>query len=70
MIRYVMLKLSLFDHKDLFIIFVSLVLPVLCYGSEVRGYKYYRKAEQVHINLCKSVLGVGNYASNYAVLGE
>ena len=35
MIRCVMWKLSLFDHKDLFIIFFSLVVLVLCYGSEV-----------------------------------
>ena len=47
MIRCVMWKLSLFYHKDLFIIFFSLVVPVLCYGSEVWGYKYDRKTEQV-----------------------
>ena len=64
MIRCVMWKLSLFYRKDLFVIFFSLVVPVLCYGSEVWGYKYYRKTEQVHMNLCISVLGVGNYASN------
>ena len=64
MIRCVMWKLGLFDHKDLFIIFFSLVVPVLCYGSEVWGHKYYRKTEQVHINLCISVLEVENYASD------
>ena len=35
MIRCVMWKLSLFYRKDLFIIFFSLVVPVLCYCSEV-----------------------------------
>ena len=30
-IRCVMWKLSLFDQKDLFIIFFSLAVPVLCY---------------------------------------
>ena len=64
MIGCVMWKLCLLDHKDLFIIFFSSVVPVLWYGSEVWGYKYYRKTEQVHINLCISVSGVGNYASN------
>ena len=42
----------------------------LCYGSKVWGYEYQRKIEQVHINFCKSVLGVGKYASNSAVLRE
>ena len=32
--------------------------------------QYHRKIEEVHINFCKSVLGVGKYASNSAVLGE
>ena len=31
MIKCVMWKLSLFYHKDLFIIFFSLAVPVLCY---------------------------------------
>ena len=68
MIRRVMWKLSVFDHKTLFKIFDSLVVPISCYGSEVWGYKYHKKIEQVNINFCKSVLGVGKYASNSAVL--
>ena len=70
MIRRAMWKLGVFEHKALFKILDSLVVPVLCYGSEVWGYEYQRKIEQVHINFCKSVLGVGKYASNSAVLYE
>ena len=70
MIRRAMWKLGVFEHKALFKIFDSLVVPILCYGSEVWGYEYQRKIEQVHINFCKSALGVGKYASNSAVLGE
>ena len=51
MIRCAMWKLGVFEHKVLFKIFDSLVVPILCYGSEVWGYEYRRKIEQVHINL-------------------
>ena len=34
MIRRVMWKLGVFEHKALFKIFDSLVVPILCYGSE------------------------------------
>ena len=40
MIRRVMWKLGVFDHKALFKIFDSLVVPILCYGSEVWGYEW------------------------------
>ena len=35
MIRRAMWKLSVFEHEALFEIFNSLVVPILCYGSEV-----------------------------------
>ena len=70
MIRRAMWKLGVFGHKALFKMFNSSVVPILCYGSEVWRYEYQRKIEQVHISFCKSVLGVGKYASNSAVLGE
>ena len=70
MVRRVMWKLFLFENKALFKKLGSLVVPILCYDPEVWGYEYHRKIEQVHINFCKSVLGVGKYASNSAVLGE
>ena len=70
MIRSVMWKLGAFDNKAIFKIFDSLVVPILCYGLEIWGYEYHKKIKQVHINFCKSVLRVGKYASNSAVLGE
>ena len=60
-IRRVMWKLGAFG---------SLVVSILCYGSEFWGYQYHTKIEQVHINFCKLVLGVRKYASNSAVLSE
>ena len=65
-----MWKLGVFEHEALVKIFDSLVVPILCCGSEVWGYEYQRKIEQVHIDFCKSVLGLGKYASNSAVHGE
>ena len=53
MIRRVIWKLGVFEHKALFKIFDSLGVPILCYGSEVWRYEYHRKIEQVHINFCK-----------------
>ena len=38
MIRRAIWKLGVFEHKALFKIFDSLVVPILCYGSEVWGY--------------------------------
>ena len=70
MIRCVMWKLGIFEHKAPFKIFDSLVVPILCYGSEVWGYEYHREIGQVHVNFCKLVLGVGKYASNSSVLSE
>ena len=70
MIKCVMWKLGVFEHKALLKISDSLVVPILCYDSEVWGYEYHRKIEQVHIKFCKLVLGVGKCASNSAVLGE
>ena len=43
MIRRAMWKLGTFEHKTLFKIFESLVLPILCYGSAVWEYEYQRK---------------------------
>ena len=70
MYRPVMWKLSVFDHEELIKILNSLVVSILCYGTEVWGYEYHKKIEQIHINVCKLILGVGKYASNSAVLSE
>ena len=51
MIRCVMWKLSLFDHKDLFIIFFSSVVPVLCYTQGRIGLKF----DIVYLRTCRLI---------------
>ena len=54
----------------MFDLFDKVVVPVLCYGSEVWGYERQERIERVHTKFCKRVLGVSNNTSNVAVLGE
>ena len=54
----------------LFKLFDKLIVPILCYGSEVWGYEKSEKIEMVHTKFCKWVLGVSYRTSNTAVLSE
>ena len=54
----------------LFKLFDQVILPILCYGSEVWGYKRCERIERVHMKFCKWVLGVSHTTSNMAVLSE
>ena len=54
----------------LFNLFDKLIVPILCYGSEVWGYEKSEKIETVHTKFCKWVLGVSYRTSNTAVLAE
>ena len=54
----------------LFEVFDKAVKPILCYGAEIWGHTKMCCAENVHISLCKRILGVGSKASNVAVLSE
>ena len=51
-------------------IFNAKILPILCYGSEIWGYKMYPNLENVQINFFKRFLGVRRSAPGYAVLGD
>ena len=54
----------------IFSLYDKLVVPVLCYGSEIWGYERRNNVERAHTKFCKRVLGVTYSASNVAVLGE
>ena len=51
-------------------IFDKTVVPILLYGAEVWGFKYYKILEEVQVNFCKNALGLPRNAANLAALGE
>jgi hypothetical protein len=53
-----------------FKLFDSMILPILCYGSEIWGYKKYDVIENVQLKFCKFLLGVNSNTTSSAVLGE
>ena len=38
-----------FDSKDLFKLFDTMVKPILCYGSEIWGFKYAENIEKIQV---------------------
>ena len=42
-----------FDSKDLFKLFDTMVKPILCYGSEILGFKYAENIEKIQVKFCK-----------------
>jgi len=44
-----------FAPDEAFKLFDSLVLPILCYSSEIWGYDYSETIEKVHADFCKRV---------------
>lgn len=63
-------KFGFFSPKDIFKLFDSIVKPILCYGSEIWGYKYCGKVERVHTKFCKRYCTLSQNATDCLVLGE
>jgi hypothetical protein len=49
-----------------FHLFDTLVLPILCYGSEIWGYQINADIEIVHRSYCKYILGTSSHTPNAA----
>ena len=58
------------EPVDMFKIFDSAVKPILCYGSQIWGYKYIDKIERVHIKYCKIVGNLAHKTCDAMALGE
>jgi hypothetical protein len=58
-----------FDVKTKLLLFDTMVVPILLYGSEIWGVYNYKEVDKLHIIFCKHVLGVKQQSPNYAVLG-
>ena len=63
-------KLEYYDFHSHFRLFDVMILPILCYGSEIWGYQYYDTLERVQRKWCRKLLGVPSHTTNEAVLGE
>lgn len=66
---------SLFDNVNLDIedklkLFNSMVLPILCYGSEIWGFHKSPDIERVYLKFLKQILGVKQQTCSTAVYGE
>ena len=48
----------------------SLVLPILCYLSEIRGYDYSETIEQVRVDFCKRVCCLYQNICNFLPISE
>ena len=58
------------DPLDAFKMFDTTVKAVLCYGSQLWGYKYSDKVERVHIKFCKQYCNLARNTSEPFALGE
>ena len=46
------------------------VMPILLYGSEIWGLKYFEVVERVYTYACKRFMSAPMYSVNYAILGN
>ena len=51
-------------------LFDKLILPILNYGSEVRGFTKAEIIERVHLQFCKHLLGIKTQTQNNYIYGE
>ena len=58
------------DISDKVRIFDSMVLPILCYGSEVLGFHKAVEIECLHTKFLKQLLSVSQQTSNVCMYGE
>jgi len=63
-------KFGHFHPYDIFKLFDSMVLPILCYGSQIWGYQYINKIERVHLAFCKKYIQLPQNSSDVFVYGE
>ena len=59
-----------FESKDMFKISDTVVRPILCYGSEIWGFKYSDVIEKTHIRFCKRYCGLSTNVADFFALGE
>ena len=63
-------KFGYFHHNDIFKLFDSMVIPILCYGGELWGFEYAQQIESFHGQFCKTFLSLPSHINNSMALGE
>ena len=63
-------KFGFFSPQDIFKLFDTIVKPVLCYGSEIWGYRYCEKIEKLQSKFCKRFCCLSANTADYLALGE
>ena len=72
-VTYMKRCFSRFDGMDritAFKVFDIKIKPILLYGAEIWGIKYYNAIEHVQIKYCKAFLGIGKTTPNCLALSE
>ena len=59
-----------FAPDEAFTLFDSLVLPILCYLSEIWGYDYSETIEKVRVDFCKRVCCLHQNICNFLAISE
>ena len=59
-----------FSPRYIFKLFDTVVKPILCYGSEISGFRIVEKIETVQAIFCKRYCCPGSNTADYLALGE
>ena len=69
-IQVVIRRFGRMSIANSFKLFDTIVVPVLCYGSEIWGHEFSENIERVQIKFCRFLTGVNSSVNKQAVLGE
>ena len=58
------------SNREAFKLFDSIVQPILCYSSELRGFRPSKTVAKVHVNFCKHVACLNTNAADFFALSE
>lgn len=63
-------KIGSLSVHDSFKLFDTMIVPILCYGSEIWGFEWAKQIEIVQDRFCKNILNVPSHTSSILVRGE
>ena len=69
-IKIIQNKLWSLSVHDSLKLFDTMIVPILCYGSEIWGFELAKQIEVVQDRFCKTLLKVPNYTSSISARGE
>ena len=63
-------KFGFFAASDIIKLFDTIIKPILCYGSEILGFRHCEKVEKVQSKFCKQFCCLGTNTADCLALGE